>query len=164
MDYAEYFSLFYPENANTPAATKPYYFSTNFLNEEPYFYEETPSPKAESVEETENINAWDVYLKSKVSREVIKSSLYGDSKLSLLASKVSAIDKAASLYLVFAQEAEAATPHKTNYWEENPSVDSLKIVNLIGRANEGFQNATNDFLKERYLFQKIKLSGEIGPI
>jgi len=39
MDYAEYFSLFYPENASTPPATKPYYFSTSFLNEEPYFYE-----------------------------------------------------------------------------------------------------------------------------
>ncbi|MCP9761903.1 hypothetical protein [Lacihabitans soyangensis] len=162
MDYAEYFSLFYPENANTPAATKPYYFSTNFLNEEPYFYEETPSPKAETVEETENINAWEAYLKSKVSRDVIKSSLYGESKLSLLASKVSAFDKAASLYLVFAQEAESATPHKVNYWEESPAVDSLKIVDLIDKAQEGFQNATNDFLKERYLFQKIKLSGEIG--
>ncbi|MCP9755729.1 hypothetical protein EGI26_11235 [Lacihabitans sp. CCS-44] len=162
MDYAEYFSLFYPENASTPAATKPYYFSTNFLNEEPYFYEETPSPKAETVEETENINAWEAYLKSKVSRDVIKSSLYGESKLSLLASKVSAFDKVASLYLVFAQEAEAATPHKVNYWEESPAVDSIKIVDLIDKADEGFQNATNDFLKERYLFQKIKLSGEIG--
>jgi hypothetical protein len=162
MDYAEYFSLFYPENANTPVATKPYYFSTNFLNEEPYFYEETPSPKAETVDETENINAWEAYLKSKISRDVIKSSLYGESKLSLLASKVSALDKAASLYLVFAQEAEAATPHKVNYWEESPAVDSLKIVDLIDKAQEGFQNATNDFLKERYLFQKIKLSGEIG--
>lgn len=162
MDYAEYFSLFYPENASTPAATKPYYFSTNFLNEEPYFYEETPAPKAETVEETENINAWEAYLKSKVSRDVIKSSLYGESKLSLLASKVSAFDKVASLYLVFAQEAEAATPHKVNYWEESPAVDSIKIVDLIDKADEGFQNATNDFLKERYLFQKIKLSGEIG--
>lgn len=162
MDYAEYFSLFYPENASTPPATKPYYFSTSFLNEEPYFYEETPTPKAETVEETENINAWDDYLKSKVSREVIKSSLYGDSKLSLLASKVSAFDKAASLYLVFAQEAEAATPHKTNYWDENPTIDSLKIEALIEKADLGFQNASNDFLKERYLFQKIKLSGEIG--
>lgn len=162
MDYAEYFSLFYPENANTPAATKPYYFSTNFLNEEPHFYEETPSPKAETVEETENINAWETYLKSKVSRDVIKSSLYGESKLSLLASKVSAFDKAASLYLVFAQETEAATPHKVNYWEESPAIDSLKIVDLIERADEGFQNTTNDFLRERYLFQKIKLNGEIG--
>ncbi len=162
MDYAEYFSLFYPENANTPPATKPYYFSTSFLNEDPFFYEETPSPKAETVEETENINAWETYLNSKVSREVIKSSLYGESKLSLLASKVSAFDKAASLYLVFAQETEGATPHKINYWDENPTIDSLKIEALIEKADLGFQNASNDFLKERYLFQKIKLSGEIG--
>ncbi|MCF8323576.1 MAG: hypothetical protein K9I84_01355 [Leadbetterella sp.] len=162
MDYAEYFSLFYPENASTPPTTKLYYFSTSFLNEEPFFYEETPSPKAETVDETENINAWETYLKSKVSREVIKSSLYGESKLSMLASKVSAFDKAASLYLVFAQDSERATPHKTNYWDENPVIDSLKIESLIEMADLGFQNASNDFLKERYLFQKIKLSGEIG--
>jgi hypothetical protein len=162
MDYAEYFSLFYPENAKTPPATKPYYFSTNFLNEEPYYYEENPTPKAETVEEAENINAWAAYLQSKVSREVIKSSLYGESKLSLLASKVTAFDKAASLYLVFAQEAEASVPHKANYWEEEPARDSLKILDLIIKADEGFKNAPNDFLKERYLFQKIKLSGEAG--
>ena len=162
MDYAEYFSLFYPENANTPSATKPYYFSTNFLNEDPYYYEENPKSRVETVEETANINAWEGYLKSKISREIIKSSMYGEAKLSLLSSKVSAFDKDASLYLVFAQDVSLATPQKTSYWEDTPKVDSIKVGALITKANYGFENASNDFLKERYLFQKMKLSREVG--
>ena len=161
MDYAEYFSLFYPENASTPPETKPYYYSSLFLNEEPYFYEENPAPKAETIEETENINAWHKYLNAKIDRNSIKSSLYGETKLSALAAKVSGFDKAASSYLLFAAEAENATPHKENYWDDEPTKDSLKIVSLISKANSEFIAAPNDFLKERYLFQILKLKSEL---
>ena len=57
IDYAEYFSLFYPENANTPIDTKPYYYSTMVLNEDPYYYEENP---VESIEQKENRGGGDV--------------------------------------------------------------------------------------------------------
>ncbi|MFN8429134.1 MAG: hypothetical protein U0V04_04080 [Spirosomataceae bacterium] len=161
-DYAEYFSLFYPENANTPAETKPYYYSSLFLNEEPYFYSEEPQPQKETVEETANTDAWYNYLGKKIARKSVFDALYGSTRTSALAQSIKGFKPDAAEYLTFAEKTDKLIPVKENYWDEDPVVDTVAIKTEADIAFRNFKSAKEDFLKERYLFQHVKLLHRSG--
>ena len=162
QDFGEYFSLFYPESANFPEQTKPYFYTPMLLNTESEIYVESPMVSEMSPDVKENVASWYDYFQGKVGREVIKNGLYGEKRTLGFAKYINNLNSEASKYLEFSQEVEKETPFYTFDWEKPESIDTLKLLDLNERAKNEFLLTTDDFLKERYLFQYVKLSAING--
>ena len=162
QEYGEYFSLFYPESANFPEQTKPYFYTPLLLNTESNIYVDSPTVSDVSPDVKENVASWFDYFKGKVGKEVINNGLYGEKRSLGFAKSMKNLNPEASIYLQFSHEVEKETPIYTFDWEKPESMDTLKLLELNERAKNEFLLTKDDFLKERYLFQYVKLSAVNG--
>ncbi len=158
QDFGEYFSLFYPESANFPAQTKPYFYTPLLLNTDSEIYVENPIAPEESPDVKENIASWYAYFQGKVSKGALKEGIYGEKRTLGFVKSVQSINPEASKYLEFSFAVEKETPFYEFEWEKPESVDTLKLLALNERAKDEFLSSKDDFLKERYLYQYVKLS------
>ncbi len=158
IDFGEFYSLFYPENAKTPENTEAYRFTPLYLNGDIYGYTENVA-----FDDSVNIDSWKAYLRDKVSFEDIRKGLYEKQGTEWLASRVKSLGHTeAAAYLVFCGQADKNSPVKVNFWEESPPADTLALQKLYVLAKENYQTAKDPFIRERYAFQAVKLADMTG--
>jgi hypothetical protein len=156
LDYTEYFTIFYPEAANNPVATQPYFYTNDFLNEQ-YFMN-----SSEYLADSLNIESWLNYSDNKLSKKELKEGLYEKVSGTELAEKLKGIGKNdAADYVILAQELDKEVMKFGSYWEPAEPIEEQ----LLGDIREGIlvkQAALkDDFLKERYTFQLMKINAKM---
>jgi hypothetical protein len=158
MDYnpGEYFTLFFSENAKTPAATQPYYYSPLIFNG--WEFDISGSDENLNLEIKENLDAWFNYLQKKVKRETIKENLYDSKKLEVWAKNLGSTNPELAKYLVFMHETEQFKNTAIYSWEEEPEKDEGAVQEYLDKAKYNYLNTEDQFLKERYGFQYLKLA------
>jgi hypothetical protein len=156
LDYTEYFTIFYPEAADNPVATQPYFYTNDFLNEQ-YFMN-----SSEYLADSLNIESWLNYSDNKLSKKELKEGLYEKVSGTELAEKLKGIGKNdAADYVILAQELDKEVMKFGSYWEPAEPIEEQ----LLGDIREGIlvkQAALkDDFLKERYTFQLMKINAKM---
>jgi hypothetical protein len=66
-------------------------------------------------------------------------------------------DKEALAYLVFAKKCEPFVVNRFG-WEDTPQVNAQSIEDLLNEGEETIKSLSNDFLKQRYIFQLVRLA------
>jgi hypothetical protein len=154
LDFGEFYSFFYPENATSPENTQKYIYTPLFLNEDAY--ENQP---ATNFDDSVNIEAWKKYLDDKISFAEIKKGLYEKQAMESLIAKVKSYgDTEAAEYLKFCSEIDKSIPLKENYWDETLPADTAALKNLYSTSKTRFSSVKSDFVKERYAFQAVRLA------
>jgi tetratricopeptide (TPR) repeat protein len=155
LDYTEYFTIFYPEAANNPVATQPYFYTNDFLSQQ-YFMN-----SSQYLADSLNLESWIKYTDGKISKEELKAGLYEKATGETLAKKLTKIGKKdAAEYVLLAQELDKEVMKFGTYWEPAEPVQEQ----LLGDIREGIlvklPSAKDDFIKERYVFQLMKIDAK----
>jgi hypothetical protein len=151
LEMGEFYSLFFPETAETPENSKPYFYSPSFLNESWYDSEEIPN-----IADSTNTLAWKSYVKNALSYAQIKESIYGNS--SQLSQKLKQLNlNEAAQYLELTKEIEKLNPLEREYWEDAKPIDTLKISEKLLEIDKIYSSTKDNFVKERLGFQLVKL-------
>ena len=156
LDYPEYFNIFFPEAANNPTATEPYFYTNDFLSQQ-YFMD-----SSEYLADSLNIESWLNYTDNKLSRKELKEGLYEKVAGTELAEKLKGLgENEAADYVILAQELDKEVMKFGSYWEPAEPIEEQ----LLGDIREGIlvKQATlkDDFLKERYTFQLMKIDAKV---
>lgn len=155
LDYTEYFTIFYPEAANNPAATQPYYYTNDFLNQQ-YFMN-----SSQYLADSLNLESWYAYTEHKLSKEVLKEGLYEKSTGESLAKKLSNIGKNdAAEYVLLAQELDKEVLKFDNYWEPTEPVQEQLLTDIRESVLVNIPATKDHFIKERYAFQLMKIDAK----
>ncbi|AWV99424.1 hypothetical protein [Arcticibacterium luteifluviistationis] len=155
LDFTEYFTIFYPEAANNPSATQPYFYTNDFLNQQ---YSMLNSAQlADSL----NIESWYNYTDKKIDKAAIKKGLYEKTLGEEFASQLRKIGKTeAADYVLLAQEADKETEKFSTYWEPAEPVNEQLLADLRDVALINADKSKSDFIKERYGFQLMKMDAK----
>ncbi|WP_028665177.1 hypothetical protein [Runella zeae] len=148
-DLNEFTSYFMPESAQSPAGDNRYNYTQQFL----YLseYEDTLEVAA-----TLNSQAWAKY--ANVSEAIAYQFFYGENKTDALSQRLLLRgNKAAVNYLQLARKIDQAYTPAIYSWDETQR-DSLALEQAYVQVQAQAQNAPDDFLKERYGFQAVKLA------
>lgn len=163
-EYETYFRLFEPKYMISGRE-----FASITFNDEPWSNVSTWYPQENEHEE--NLKLWKAYFPVYFMGKDLKQLVYKLSAEDLIAAKnnpkqagyevlkwVIANDAEVLDYLVFAKECEKhCNPRPVYYWEEPEEKDLTVYEAFIKKGKKRFQNCSNEFLKERYAFQLIKL-------
>jgi hypothetical protein len=161
-DYGEFFSLFYPESATFPAATKPYFYSPLLLNGDTDYLQISEPSQEESLEMKENLTAWHSFLRGSIEKPVIKEGIYGKHRSNAFAKTIGHSFPEAARYLALSLEIESKTPFYQYSWEKPDAIDTIRLAALQQEAKALMLQSQEPFLKERYLFQYTKLCAVNG--
>lgn len=151
-DYDEFVSYFMPESTNASLHDQKYHFtSQQFYNEN----EGESSSDTSDIVHATNVKSWSDYCNAKLSDNDIAASVYGNSEKLITFLRNNGKQQAAD-YLLMAKKADMAY-QVGDYFEESKkdSVVLKKIFEEIRNISPGLQD---DFLKERYAFQCVKLA------
>ncbi len=164
LDSNEFFSLFYPENAQNTDKNEQFVFSIGYVSDNDYsnYSENDKTEVPETVDEKYNLDAWEKYLNNKIDRKILKTGLYEKGKLAGLSEKIKLLDYSAGVYLKFCDKVDSKIQNYREYWEDVVPIDTVGLKTLFIEAKENAQSAKNDFLKERYHFQYIKIGASLG--
>jgi hypothetical protein len=162
LDYQEYFSLFFPQNAARPINTDPYFYSSNFLYEYGSF--EYPQPNNSNVTDQnfENIDEWYDYLNSRISKKIISDEMYGDNSLKKLISRVKISQPKAAEYLQILDSFSSLSYQVPNKWGYDLKLDTLKTIVKANLCLQKVLETQDEFLKERYYYQAIRLNASVN--
>ncbi|QMW05121.1 hypothetical protein [Spirosoma foliorum] len=155
FDPNEFMSFFMPESANSKPEDSRYFFTPQFYNDA-----EISEQYSDSLVIDENISAWVNYAGKGLSETQMYKALYNENPaaVAVLKAKFARTNPAAVTYLDFAW---AADDGQGNPWDPNPtSTDSTKLPELLNTAKMAYGTTNDEFLKERYAFQAVKLACE----
>ena len=154
LDFMAYYSLFYADNASIP--DKANYLVYSRSNEDLYFFDK--NDLADSL----NLNEWQKYIGSSISREVLRSQLYNAVSGDTLANLLTKIGKSeAAAYVLLAQEIDDQTDIQREYWEPEIPFDPTKLEIFRNELMNLLANTKDTFLQERYLFQLLKIDAKL---
>ncbi|KPM48791.1 hypothetical protein AFM12_09450 [Jiulongibacter sediminis] len=157
LDFEEFFTLFDPAVAERPAATDEYFFTHNYLN----FYGE--GPNSQQLSDSLNLESWYQYADQKISKDEFRKGLYDTGNGLKLANKLRAMGKTeAADYVLLAQEIDKETQKFGNYWEPAPLVNEQLLADLRDYVMMNILAAREDFIKERYTFQAMKIDAKLN--
>lgn len=157
LDFEEYFTLFNPATADRPPATDYYFFTHNYLN----FNNEEPD--SQQLSDSLNLNTWYNYAGKKISKEDFRKGLYERTSGLELARQLRGAGKTqAADYIILAQEIDKETEKYGSYWQAAEPVNEQLIADYRDIAESQFLETRDDFLKERYAFQIMKIDAKLG--
>ncbi|WP_341228018.1 hypothetical protein [uncultured Arcticibacterium sp.] len=155
LDFTEYFTIFYPEAANNPDATQPYFYTNDYLNQQ-YFMQNSAS-----LSDSLNLETWYNYTDKKIDKTTIKKGLYEKTLGKEFAEQLRKIGKAeAAEYILLAQEVDKETEKFSTYWEPAEPVNEQLLADLRDVALINADKSKSDFIKERYGFQLMKMDAK----
>jgi hypothetical protein len=162
LDYQEYFSLFFPQNATRPENTDDYFYSSDFYYSKTYNhydsdYYSNSYDKYLTEEAKENVSEWSIYLKGKLSKEILADELYGNNKVIKLSNRLKVSHFEASKYLNMVSDIENLAYHVPNKWNEDTKLDTIKIIKTADKCLQEAKISKDEFIKERYFYQAMVL-------
>ncbi|GAB3339075.1 hypothetical protein GCM10027299_51720 [Larkinella ripae] len=157
-DLNEFVSFFMPESSQASARDQIYHFTPQL-----YRYDDTYDTDEDPIQTDENTLAWGAYTGGKVAQTEIGAALYNrDEKATNgLVRWASRANPSALSYLQFAWRAEAAAPRPINRWEADTArgdTSTVPLTTLVAEARTAYSASADQFLKERYGFQAVKLA------
>ncbi len=156
LDFTEYFTIFEPEAAPNPMATQPYFYTNDYLNQQ--FFMNSSAYLADSL----NIESWYNYTGKKISKADLKAGLYEKVTGKSLANQLRKIGKSqAAEYVLLTQEIDKETQKFGTYWEPSEPVNEQLLSDLKDYVLINAAKTSDDFLKERYGFQAMKINAKL---
>lgn len=147
-------SFFQPEAATNLPGDQRYFFSPQLYNDP-----EWGSYQEDTLLLDENSKAWAAYAGG-LSETLVSEAVYGEKAgpVAQLTARLKTRHPKALDYLNLAWRADDGL---VNPWDASPSAkDSTQLPAFLAAARQGYQQATDPFLKERYAFQAVKLACE----
>ncbi|UBM57873.1 hypothetical protein LAG90_13770 [Marinilongibacter aquaticus] len=159
VNLQEYFSIVAPETTSHPKATEPYFFSHEYF----YLSESHTSESSEELAKKANIESWRNYTKQQISVEIIEKGLYTKNSGEEFANHLESVGKnQAAKYVLRAQEIDRQVMQFREFWEPEIELDTVFLMEKREQfRQEIIHSSTDDFLKERYTFQVLKIDGRL---
>lgn len=156
VDYDEFMSFFMPESATIKGGDLKYAYSSQFFYNN---YDDYNVGNEDTIDHEKplNISAWSKYVGGKISKKQIEQSLYGTS--SALQDWLASHQKAeAADYITFVRGIDQAYKRETVDYFTETKVDTVALIELFTNAKAALPQLKDEFVKERYAFQTIKLA------
>lgn len=158
VDYDEFISYFMPESTNARRSDLKYSYSSQFFYDE-YTDVDAYERQGDTVDHDEalHLEAWSKYVKGKVSKKAISASLY-EKGLGLQQYLQSKQNNEALLYLEKIKAINEAYKDVTVDYFTETKVDTVALANLFQEIKQVIPTVKDEFIKERYGFQLVKLA------
>lgn len=157
-DYDEFMSFFMPESSNAKLSDRRYSYSSQFFYDESNEYSGGyTNQDTTDHDKILNVSAWSKYVAGKVNKKAITESIYGNS-IALQAYLNKIQKNEAADYLTFVKTIDKAFSTQTVDYFTETKVDTLALVDLFTQVKTVLPTIKDEFVKERYGFQAIKLA------
>ncbi len=154
--YNDYKSLFYPEIAEKPSGTQPYFYTPQFLFSYD-IYDYYTDLSSTHLSDSLNTDAWYQELEGKVDRNVLKTGLY--EKNSALAKRLHQLKYLDVLqYLILVQRIDSLKAKPSSSWDTNDAApaDVIGLENTVSELEKLKLQSKKNWLNDRCLYAQLK--------
>ncbi|WP_157634735.1 hypothetical protein [Spirosoma panaciterrae] len=156
FDPNEFMSFFQPESATMLPSDRGFVFSPQlYADNEWGTYED-------SLVIDDNVRAWVAYAGGKLAETEVSKALYNEEP-EAVSKLTSALEKSKAPAVSYLKFAWSADDGQANPWSTDAApIDSARLPQLLEEAKTAYKTTNDDFLKERYAFQAVKLACELA--